>query len=44
MLDRDRPDPLQPLNGELNQVQSPFNAGTYRQRYLLFSLGATYAF
>ena len=30
--------------GADNQVESPFNAGTYEQGYVLFSLGATYTF
>lgn len=41
VADRDAPDPVQPLRGQLNQTQSPFNAGVYEQSYLIFSLGAT---
>jgi long-chain fatty acid transport protein len=41
---RDAPDPVQPLAGPNNQVESPFNAGTYSQGYVLLSLGVTYAF
>lgn len=44
VVDRTRPDPVQPLNGALNQVQSPINAGTYEQHYVLLSLGFTFAF
>jgi len=42
--DRVRPDPVQPLSGANNQVESPFNAGRYEQGYILLSLGATYLF
>lgn len=42
VADRDQPDPVQPLKGAGNQVQSPFNGGTYESHYLLFSLGLTY--
>jgi long-subunit fatty acid transport protein len=42
--DRESPDPVQPLAGANNQVESPFNAGTYSQGYVLFSLGLSYAF
>lgn len=42
--ERESPDPIQPLSGSSNQVQSPFNAGTYSQGYVLLSLGATYTF
>lgn len=41
---RESPDPVQPLGGSQNQVQSPFNGGTYQQSYVLFSLGVGYAF
>jgi hypothetical protein len=41
---RTAPDPVQPGNGPLNQIESPFNAGTYEQRYVQLSLGATYQF
>jgi long-chain fatty acid transport protein len=44
VLDRDQPDPLQPLNGPLNQVESPYNAGTYEQSYVLLSAGVTHSF
>ena len=42
--ERDFPDPIQPLADTNNQVESPFNAGTYEQGYVLFSLGVTYMF
>ena len=42
--DRTAPDPAQPLQGENNQTESPFNAGHYQQGYVLFSAGVTYAF
>jgi long-subunit fatty acid transport protein len=42
--DRESPDPIQPLATQENQVESPFNAGTYSQGYVLLSLGVTYAF
>ena len=42
--ERTAPDPLQPLIGPNNQVESPFNAGTYRSSYVLVSLGAGYRF
>ena len=35
---------LQPLVGPNNQVESPFNAGLYRSRYVLFSFGFAYLF
>jgi len=41
VLDRDSPDPGQPLQGKLNQIESPFNAGTYESGYKLLSLGVT---
>ncbi len=41
VLDRESPDPIQPKQGELNQIESPFNSGTYESGYLLFSLGFT---
>ncbi len=41
-VDRTQPDPIQPLTGPLNQVQSPFNAGKYESSYLLLALGLTY--
>ncbi len=44
VADRDSPDPLQPLIGANNQVESPYNGGVYRSHYLLLSLGATYQF
>jgi long-chain fatty acid transport protein len=37
----DVPNPVQPLQGENNQVVSPFNGGTYKSRYTLLSLGVT---
>ncbi len=40
--DRRSPDPLQPLVGPNNQIESPFNAGVYRSHYILFSLGFAY--
>jgi long-chain fatty acid transport protein len=39
--ERDRPDPGQPLRGPQNQLESPFNAGTYESGYLLLSIGVT---
>jgi long-subunit fatty acid transport protein len=42
--DRTSPDPVQPLSGPNNQVESPFNAGKYSQGYVLISLGVTYGF
>jgi long-subunit fatty acid transport protein len=42
--DRDAPDPQQPLQGKLNQVESPFNAGRYESGYRLFSFGLTASF
>ena len=42
--ERTSPDPLQPLTGPLNQVENPFNAGTYNSGYILVSLGASYRF
>jgi long-subunit fatty acid transport protein len=42
--ERDSPDPVQPLAGSNNQVESPFNAGKYSQGYVLFSLGVSYRF
>lgn len=42
--ERDRPDPVQPLNGPNEQVESPFNAGHYEQGYVLLSFGVTYLF
>ena len=44
VADRESPDPEQPLQGPLNQTQSPFNGGTYTQSYVLFSLGFTARF
>ncbi len=41
---RTHPDPLQPLIGPNNQVESPFNAGSYRSGYLLLSAGGSYRF
>jgi hypothetical protein len=41
VLDRDRPDPIQPLAGDRNQIQSPFNNGTYSSGYTLLTLGVT---
>ena len=38
---QDLPSPAQPLQGQNNQVLSPFNDGTYDQSYLLLSLGVT---
>jgi len=42
--ERERPDPIQPLTDPNAQVESPFNAGTYEQSYVLLSLGVTYMF
>ncbi len=42
--EREFPDPIQPLGDTNNQVESPFNAGTYQQGYVLLSLGVTYMF
>lgn len=42
--EREHPDPLQPLSGPNNQVESPFNGGTYQSGYFLLSLGASYRF
>lgn len=39
--DRTAPDPGQPLQGPLNQLENPFNAGRYESSYRLFSLGVT---
>jgi len=39
--DRTQPDPGQPLRGSRNQLESPFNAGTYQSGYVLMSLGVT---
>jgi long-subunit fatty acid transport protein len=39
--DRTSPDPVQPLATQSQQVQSPFNGGTYSSGYLLASLGLT---
>ncbi len=41
--DRVGPDPAQPLNSG-TPFQSPFNAGTYKSHYVLFSLGVTARF
>lgn len=41
VLDRTRPDPVQPLAGPLNQDENPFNAGTYQSGYVLLHLGLT---
>jgi long-subunit fatty acid transport protein len=40
--DHDWPNPVQPLAGPNNQVQSPFNGGSYESGYILLSLGITY--
>lgn len=42
--DRQSPDPQQPLLGKFNQLESPFNAGTYASGYVLFSVGMTARF
>lgn len=39
--ERTAPDPAQPLNSPSRQVESPFNAGTYEQGYVLVSAGVT---
>jgi len=39
--ERTSPDPGQPLMGPKNQLESPFNAGSYQSGYLLLSLGVT---
>jgi len=41
---RESPDPVQPLSTADAQVESPFNAGTYSQGYVLLSVGVTYTF
>ncbi len=41
VVDRVSPDPTQPLQGPLNQIQSPFNAGKYESGYRLVSIGLT---
>lgn len=41
-VDREAPDPSQPLTGPNNQVENPFNGGTYESSYLLFTVGVTY--
>lgn len=43
VADRTSPDPQQPKQGPLNQVESPFNAGTYESGYVLLHLGLTIA-
>lgn len=42
-VDRDGPDPAQPLNGG-TPFESPFNAGTYSSHYVLLNLGVTAKF
>lgn len=42
--ERQSPDPQQPLLGKFNQIESPFNAGTYKSGYVLFSVGMTARF
>jgi long-subunit fatty acid transport protein len=44
VLERESPDPQQPLFGKLNQLESPFNAGIYKSGYVLFSVGVTARF
>jgi hypothetical protein len=39
--ERVSPDPVQPLSGPNNQVESPFNAGDYKSGYVLMHLGVT---
>lgn len=41
---RDRPDPIQPTTASLNQIEAPFNAGTYRSGYVLLHLALTSQF
>lgn len=43
VVDRDGPDPAQPLNPGA-PFESPFNAGTYKSSYVLFHLGVTARF
>ncbi len=38
---RDAPDPSQPIITETRQVQSPFNAGVYKQGYIFMGMGVT---
>jgi long-subunit fatty acid transport protein len=42
--DRLRPDPVWPLRAPNQQYMSPFNAGRYKQHYVLLSLGFTASF
>jgi long-chain fatty acid transport protein len=42
--ERNAPDPVQPLRGAGNQVESPFNAGQYIQSYLFFGFGLSRSF
>ncbi len=41
--ERVAPDPGQPRQGQLNQFESPFNAGFYKSGYILLHLGFTVA-
>jgi long-chain fatty acid transport protein len=41
VVDRTSPDPQQPKQGPLNQVESPFNSGTYESGYVLLHFGLT---
>lgn len=42
--DRDQPSPGQPLFPNASQKESPFNSGTYKSHYLMFSTGLRVAF
>jgi long-subunit fatty acid transport protein len=44
VLERESPDPSSPLQGPLNQYQSPYNAGLYESGYYLLSLGLSTRF
>ena len=41
--ERTAPDAGQPLQGNMNQFEAPFNAGTYKTGYVLLHLGFTVA-
>lgn len=40
-VEREQPDPIQPLRDRDNQAQSPFNGGDYSSSYAMFSVGVT---
>lgn len=42
--DRTQPDPISPLRSDTNQIESPFNSGTYKSSYLMFMLGVSTRF